>query len=202
MAHRSKNQLTIIQAIANQTFRNAASLEQFGEQFGQRLQGLAVSIELLVGQEWKGAALRELVHMQVKPFLPDPARMTIIGPELMMNGDAAQAIGLALHELATNCVKYGAWSNAEGSVATDWQLIQADDGLTWLHLRWQERGGPKVETPARKGFGYMVMERMVSAKLGGQVELAFDPAGLVWTLSAPAARIETGVIIPVPADEI
>ena len=196
MAHRSKNQLAIIQAIASQTARNVASLEQFREQFGQRLHGLAASIELLVGQDWRGVNLPDLVRLQAKPFLPDPARMAIAGPELSVNGDAAQAIGLALHELATNCVKYGAWSNAAGSVAAAWHLEMAEDGIAWLHMIWKEHGGPEVAAPSRRGFGNVVIERMVASKLGGKVDVVFDPSGLVWTLRAPAAGLEARMTPP------
>ena len=194
MAHRSKNQLTIIQAIARQTARNAASLGDFREQFGHRLQGLAISTDLLVGQNWNGAALRDLVHRQAKPFLPEDARMSMAGPDLSVNGDAAQTIGLALHELATNCLKYGAWSNANGAVDVKWRVDKAHDGVAWLHLRWREHGGPAVAPPDRKGFGHVVTDQMVSSKLDGKVELAFDPAGVVWTLSAPVARVEARLV--------
>ena len=190
MAHRSKNQLTIIQSIANQTARNAATLDLFQEQFGQRLQGLAVSTELLVGQDWKGAALADLVQQQTKPFSPDVARLAVAGPQLLVNGDAAQAIGLALHELATNCVKYGAWSNGTGSVAVEWRWEKAADGQAQLKFCWREQGGPDVAMPARKGFGHVVIERMVTGKLGGTVDIAYDRAGLVWTLVVPAGQIE------------
>lgn len=181
LAHRSKNQLAIILAMARITSRNAGTLEAFGDQFAKRIQGLVISSELLVAQRWAGIALDALVDRQLQAFLPSPARLSMEGPEAVLAADAAEAVGLALHELATNSLKHGAWSSPSGVVAVTWRL---DDGR--LHMSWVERGGPPVVPPQRHGFGQDVLDRMVSQKLEGVVELRFDPEGVSWSLSIPA----------------
>lgn len=182
LAHRSKNQLAIILAMARITSRNAANLEVFGEQFAQRLQGLVISSELLVAQRSAGIALADLVSRQLQAFVPAAARLRCEGPDVALTGDAAEAIGLALHELATNSLKHGAWSSARGIVTMEWRLSEAGG----LRLSWLERGGPEVSPPQRRGFGQEVIDRMVSQKLEGTVELSFAPEGVSWTLWIPA----------------
>lgn len=182
LAHRSKNQLAIILAMARITSRNAPTLEAFGQQFAQRIQGLVISSELLVAQRWAGIALADLVRRQLQAFAPAAARLSSDGPEVVLTADAAEAIGLALHELATNSLKHGAWSSATGTVTVTWRLTES--GRLWLS--WLERGGPTVEPPQRRGFGQEVIDRMVSQKLEGTVDLNFAPEGVSWTLSIPA----------------
>ena len=181
LAHRSKNQLAIILAMARITSRNAPTLEAFGQQFAQRIQGLVISSELLVAQRWAGIALADLVRRQLQAFVPAAARLGSEGPDVVLTADAAEAIGLALHELATNSLKHGAWSSATGVVSVEWSVTEAGG----LRLTWRERGGPPVTPPQRRGFGQEVIDRMVSQKLEGTVELSFAPEGVSWTLSVP-----------------
>ncbi|MGP8122964.1 MAG: PAS domain S-box protein [Xanthobacteraceae bacterium] len=189
LAHRSKNQLAIILAMARITSRNAGSLEAFGDQFAQRIQGLAISSELLVAQHWTGIALADLVRRQLQAFVPAPARLSCEGPDLVLAADAAEAIGLALHELATNSLKHGAWSSPAGMVTLTWSRDESGG----LRLSWVERGGPEVAPPARRGFGHEVVDRMVSQKLEGKVELSFAPEGVSWTLSVPPKYLKSAV---------
>lgn len=184
LAHRSKNQLAVINAMAGQTARNARSMDDFRKQFGQRLHGLAVSVDLLVQGDWSGAGLRELVIKQLDAFKGDDSRLRCEGPDVKLNNTAAEAIGLALHELSTNCVKHGAWSAPMGSVAVTWTIEAAQDN-PHLRLSWIERGGPRVSKPTRVGFGQIVIEQMVAQKLGAKVELSYPPAGLKWILFLP-----------------
>ena len=188
IAHRSKNQLAVVEAIARQTARSATSLGDFQQSFGQRVQGLAVSINMLVAENWTGAALGDLVHRQLQTFEPGDARLECEGPGVTVSADAAQAIGLALHELATNSVKHGAWSTPAGIVTVSWLLERNGSEKPRLRLRWQERGGPVVKPPTRKGFGHMVIDTMIAQKLDAVVDMAFDPQGLRWTVTIPSSH--------------
>ena len=177
LVHRSKNLLTVVQAIAGQTARASGSLRVFQEKFGLRLQALAASHDLLSEQHWRGASLRQLVCQQLLPFAEIGPRLTIQGPELLLAAAAAQTIGLALHELATNATKYGAWSLPAGTVAISWDL-KADPQSPGVRVRWVERGGPPVAQPARTGFGHVVCRDMVATH--GMVTTTFDPKGFEW----------------------
>ncbi|WP_411288109.1 PAS domain-containing protein [Phenylobacterium sp.] len=188
LAHRSKNQLAVIQGVASQTARNAGSLDQFSKLFARRLQGMAISADLLIAQKWAGAPLGDLVRRQLEPFGTDEGRLVCEGPDVFLGSEAAESIGLALHELATNCVKYGAWSLPAGVVRVDWTLDRDGAHPPQLRLSWTERGGPAVTPPTREGFGRRVIERMVAQKLGGTVEMKFDVQGLSWTLAAPPTQ--------------
>ena len=189
LAHRSKNQLAVVQAIAGQSARHAVSLDAFRKDLTARIQGIAASTDLLVRQGWESVSLRELIWRQLEPFGANDDRLLCDGPDILLTPDAAQAMGLALHELATNCVKYGAWSLIAGAVQVSWALER--DGAETPHLRvsWTEHGGPLVSPPARKGFGRVMIEQMVAQKLGGRAEMSFAPQGLSWTLVAPAIHV-------------
>ncbi len=189
LAHRLKNQLAIVQAMAGQTARNAGSLKQFLEKFSERVQGLAVATDVLVRQGWSGAQLGDLIQRQLKPFVPMLDRLECDGPNVTISADATQTIGLALHELATNAVKHGAWSSTGGRVKVSWQFVT--NGATGNNLRvtWVEEDGPVVVAPTRKGFGHVVIENMVAQRVGGEAKLEFAPEGLSWTLTMPNCHI-------------
>lgn len=185
LAHRSKNQLAVIQGVAGLTARHASSLDEFRKTFGKRLHGMAISTDLLVSQDWEGAPLGELVRQQLEPFGTDNGRLMCEGPHILLSSDAAETIGLALHELATNCVKYGSWSVPSGVVKVAWELVREHAQPIHFRVSWTESGGPAVIAPQREGFGRRVIEGMVAQKLHGTVELDFDVKGLNWTLTAP-----------------
>ncbi len=190
ISHRSRNLLSVVQAIAGQTARTAGSMQEFETRFSRRLLGLAASHDLLVHEGWRGAPLAELVRQQLAPFAgPQSARLAISGPDVILTTEAAQAIGLALHELATNAIKYGALANATGKVTISWTFETDPDGAPALRLSWIEDGGPPVTPPSRKGFGHVVIERMVAQALNGGVIMDFAPRGLRWVLSIPAASL-------------
>jgi two-component sensor histidine kinase len=189
MSHRSKNLLSVIQAIAGQTARTAGTIEEFEKRFLLRMRGLAASHDILVDQNWHGAPLSELVNLHLAPFVEDDGtRLNVSGPRVVVTAPAAQAIGLALNELATNAAKYGSLSLPIGKVQVSWHF---ENGVRFgpLTLRWTERGGPAISRPNSKGFGHLVIERMVADALNGSVEISFDPKGLVWVLSIPASNI-------------
>ena len=192
LAHRLKNQLSLIQAIAGQTVRNATSLEEFEQKFAARIQGLSAATGVLVAENWTGAPLDDLVRKQLELFTVNELRLNSSGPTIVLSADAAESIGLALHELGTNCVKHGAWSTPEGIVSVTWTLERDADTPPALRLSWQESGGPAVSPPKHKGFGHVVIERMVAQKLGGAVELAFDAQGFSWVLQVPSSQFTAG----------
>ncbi|MGB6537649.1 MAG: HWE histidine kinase domain-containing protein [Xanthobacteraceae bacterium] len=187
LSHRTKNLLSIVQAIADQTLRNCSGLDEFQSRFDGRLRGLAASNTLLASGDWRGSSLSTLIELQLAPFidLPNP-RIHIHGPNVDLTAEAAQAIGLALHELATNAVKHGALSVPEGGLAITWEADQAR-GAGGLKLDWRERGGPLVTVPIRTGFGHMVMKAIIEQTVRGTVELDFAREGLHWSLQAPAS---------------
>jgi len=185
--HRAKNMLSLVQAIARQTAtRNP---EDFVERFSERIQALSANQELLVRNEWRGVEIEDLVRAQLSHFADlIGSRIVVDGPKLRLNAVSAQAIGLALHELATNAGKYGALSTDKGRVDVFW----ATDGDA-LTMTWTEREGPPVSAPKRSGFGTTVMERMAEASLGGTVGLDYAPSGLTWRLTCPAeSALEPG----------
>jgi PAS domain S-box-containing protein len=196
VTHRSKNLLSVVQAIASQTGRTVDTFEEFQKRFAQRLQGLAASHDLLVLQDWQGASLKELMRHQLAPFTePRSERVTATGPDVLLRPAAAEAIGLALHELGTNAVKYGALSVPGGNVTISWALEDHGTEPRRLLVNWIERGGPTVTPPSRTGFGHIVFERLVTKSLGGSVAIDFAPEGLIWKLSIPPTNLVTEPVV-------
>jgi len=190
ISHRSKNLLMVIQSIARRTARTAGSMEEFERRFERRLQGLAASHDVLVSNDWQGAPLADLVRRQLVPFAEiQGSRIELTGPEVVITAEAAQALGLAIHELATNAIKYGALSVPAGKVNVSWAL-EADAGAARaLLLNWIEQGGPQVTPPQRKGFGHIVIGEMVERSLGAKVAMEFAAGGLNWRVSVPATNL-------------
>lgn len=194
IAHRSKNQLAIIQAIASQTARSSGTKQQFLDQFKGRLQGLSASHDLLLRQNWRGAPLDELVRGQIEAFVGDRSNAVHVdGPPSMLTASAAEAIGLAMHELATNSAKYGALSVPEGKVDVIWRRVEPEtpgDGESMWELIWRERDGPKVQAPTVSGFGTQVVKRMTAMAVNGTADLDYHENGLVWRLVFPASAMQ------------
>jgi two-component sensor histidine kinase/CHASE3 domain sensor protein len=197
LTHRSKNLLTVIDAIARQTATNSDGIKDFLTRFRDRLHSLAGSHDQLVHEDWQGAWLRELVLGQLGHYYDkDSPAITLDGPRVRVQPEAAQHIGLALHELATNAAKYGALSAPTGRVQITWDVEQDATGDPVCRMCWTEHGGPPAQPPARRGFGHVVIERTVARALGGSVILEFPPEGLRWTLTFPADLITTMANVP------
>jgi PAS domain S-box-containing protein len=181
--HRAKNMLSLVQVIARQTAARAP--EDFIGHFTERIQALAANQDLLIRNEWRGVDMEDLARAQLAHFADlVGSRIAVDGPKLRLNAAAAQAIGLALHELATNAGKYGALSVDTGRVDVRWRF----DGDTFA-MSWTERNGPPVPQPGRRGFGSTVVESMAERTVGGEVELDYAPSGLTWRLTCPADNL-------------
>lgn len=189
LTHRSKNLLAVIQAMARQTARHSDSIDSFLDQFGNRLQALATSHDLLVQEGWYGASLRELVKSQLGHHIDlVGAQVLMDGPMVSLKPEAAQNLGLALHELATNAAKYGALSVPEGKVVITWRWQRGSDGSR-LDVTWSEEGGPLVKAPRRRGFGTLVIERNLAHALGAEVHLEFEAQGVQCCILIPPDQL-------------
>ncbi|RVQ68846.1 PAS domain S-box protein [Croceicoccus ponticola] len=185
--HRSKNMLTLIQSLAR---RSAPGNDEFLKRFVRRLDALAANQDLLVRRAWTSISLRELIAAQLS-FALDIAesKLAYDGPEIEISARAAETLGMALHELATNALKYGALSNVKGHVRVSWDN---SDGM--FTIRWQEFGGPPVSEPARVGFGTSVICDIPRAALDAESELEFASMGASWHLTCASQSVVSGIV--------
>ncbi len=194
LAHRSKNQMTVIAAMAKQSAKNADSVPEFVDDFERRIFGLARSTDLLLANGANGVDLRELWSRQIDPFCPlDSGRVTLSGAPLRLNNQSAQILGMAAHELATNAVKYGAFSREDGTLEVSWER-----GEEHLHVSWREHIRALGKRAERRGFGTVVLENMVGSALGAEVVRTIHPDGIEWTFDIPVANIDP-TLMPNPA---
>ncbi len=181
--HRVKNMLAIVQGVAQQSFKAGADPLAARAAFEGRLAALAEAHNLLTREHWGAVSMAQIIGDAVAPH-GDAARFELDGPDLPILPKTAITLALAIHELATNAVKHGALSRPEGRVAIRWARVERDHAAR-LSLVWEERGGPRVEVPARRGFGTRMIERGLAAEFGGTVSIDFRPEGLVCTVEAP-----------------
>ncbi len=183
--HRSRNLLGVVQSIAKLSARHADP-ETFASDLSKRIASLAACQNLLVSSEWKGVEVADLVRAQVASYRDLIGhRIFMEGPPLRLRQAAAQGVGMALHELATNAAKYGALSGSDGRVRISWSLTSDESGATF-HMRWLEEGGPKVVAPQRAGFGQTVIVSMAEHAVKGKVTVAYPETGVSWELRSPA----------------
>ena len=183
--HRSKNLLTVVQSLARRT---AASSGDFIKRLEQRIAGLAANQDVLVHRNWSAVPLRELIEAQLR-FLENGLRqVATAGPEVVVQPSAAEAVSMALHELATNAEKYGALSVPDGRVAITWEIVGTGDAAEFA-LRWIESDGPEVRPPESKGFGSRIIEEVPRGKLRAQVDIAYPPQGYSFTLRCPPQNV-------------
>ena len=174
--HRSKNLLTVVQSLARMTF-GSGDISTFKERFSDRLRGLARNHDVLVKGEWSRVDLGALIASHLSGFTDEKNhRITMEGPQITLQAQQSQAIGMALHELATNASKHGALSNNTGHIEIKWNVTKEQK----LSLSWTESGGPPVVKPVRFGFGQSVIKDMTAATLDGAVELKYLPEGIIW----------------------
>ncbi|TCD16378.1 sensor histidine kinase [Oricola cellulosilytica] len=174
--HRVKNNLATVQSIVGFTLRNSPTMEAFSRGLTGRIAALARSHTLLTEGTRAGTRLRDIFLNELGPY-DDGSRVALEGPAVALPNDAAVALSMAVHELTTNAVKYGALSNDAGRVSVTWSVEDCGDGRKIL-IDWVERGGPPVETPARSGFGSVLLERLLGRQLDGSTEIRFPPEGI------------------------
>jgi PAS domain S-box-containing protein len=183
--HRSKNLLTLVDAVARQTA--GRNVQDFQERLEARIQALAACHNLLHRNEWKGVDLEELVHFQLAHFQDRRnERIAVRGPSLVVTVAISQTLGMALHELATNACKYGALSSPSGRVEINWFLCPDDGENRRFVMTWVESEGPPVIMPTRRGFGSTLIEDMTRDELNAEIVLKFQPSGLHWRLECAA----------------
>lgn len=186
LSHRTKNLISVIQAMAAQSARSAPDLTGFLTRFRGRLAGLAKSHDLLLGRDWDSVPLQDLLKTQLEPFEGDATQaIPMEGPRLLLKPEAAQTIGMAIHELATNATKYGALSHPTGQVEVQWRIDHVESAGDVVTLIWREKDGPPCIQATRTGFGYSVITRIVPLSLSGQAVINWLPNGLEWVLRAP-----------------
>jgi PAS domain S-box-containing protein len=183
--HRVKNTLATVQSIATQTLRNATALDEAQAAFEARLMALSRAHNVLTRENWEGASLRIIVTEAVAPYAnAREDRLHVSGPDVRLSPRMALALAMALQELATNAVKYGALSNDTGEIRILWMLDHTK-APPCLYLRWEESGGPPVQAPKRRGFGTRLIERSLALDLEGDARIEFAPTGVVCTVDAP-----------------
>lgn len=186
--HRSKNMLSIVLAIARATAGNPG--RDFEQTFQERILSLAANQDLLVASDWQGVTLSDLVRSQLahlEDLIGD--RIALKGPSLIISAAASQSFSMALHELATNAVKYGALSNSDGRVDIEWGVREHDGEGRRFTMRWRETEGPTVVPPVRNGFGSTVIRDMIRLNLRGDARLQYDSAGVVWDFDCPIENV-------------
>jgi len=194
VSHRAKNQLTVVGSIARQSLRSSGADPSVSDALLERINALSLSLDRLVGNRLNAAELRALVEIQLDSFLTERAGQAVVeGPDCEVSPAAAQALGLALHELATNAAKYGALSVPTGKVHVEWDLIppdSAEDGSGgFLVLKWLESDGPAVTTPTRTGFGTQIVETYLGAAIGANVKRDFAPEGFSCIIRVPLNKL-------------
>jgi len=194
--HRVKNMLAVVISLATQTLKRAGTLEEFSGVFLGRVHALTAAYTLLSRESWSGVQLREVVEEELRPFMAgDRASIEIEGPPVPLDPRGASALGMAIHELATNAAKYGALSVPEGNVAVTWAVERTVDD-DHLVLNWIEQNGPPVTPPAKRGFGTVLIERGLAHDLSGKAKVQFLPGEVRASVRAPLRNGADGLPPP------
>jgi two-component sensor histidine kinase/CheY-like chemotaxis protein len=185
--HRIKNTLATVSAIASQSLRTATSIEHGQHAIEGRLVALGRAHDLLLQARWANADFANTIRGATAPYDNEEGvgRFSIAGPDIKITSGAVIALAMTLNELCTNTTKFGALSVPTGSVDIVWEI---DEGIERLQLTWSEKGGPSVRAPSRQSFGTRLIGSL-GQQLKGQVELAYDPSGFVYTLDVPMSSL-------------
>ena len=183
LTHRVKNTLATVLGIANQTFKGDAHKEP-REVFSARIKTLSDAYNILSETAWSSTSMERVVDSALQPYRADNGRFTISGPDHALLPKQALTLALALNELATNAMKYGALSTTDGKVAIAW-TIEPSAGVSLFRFEWRESGGPQVTPPTRFSFGSRLIKSLLPADFGGEVDVEYAPGGLVCQLRAP-----------------
>ncbi|MDQ3126097.1 MAG: PAS domain S-box protein [Pseudomonadota bacterium] len=189
LSHRVKNTLATVQAIGAQTLASTPDPAEFKTAFFERIIALSETHNLLTLSDWRGAALRDILCKELAPFDSDgEPRWTLTGTDILLDSRTALALGMGVHELATNAAKYGALSTTDGHLTVKWRVDGSGERRT-LNLRWVEAGGPPVQPPRRRGFGSRLIEQGLKHELGGEIRLDFLAAGVQCSISVPLGAV-------------
>ena len=183
LGHRIKNALTVFQAIANQSFAGDIPRDEVRQRLQQRLVAMGAAHDLLLNEEGEQAQVGEIVMRAVRPVLMRPESVVVAGPMVALNPRQALSLALAVHELATNALKYGALSEPEGQVHIKWEITGGAEPA--FRFVWRECDGPPVSPPLRRGFGSRLVERVLASDFRGKAVLDFAADGVRFTLEAP-----------------
>lgn len=186
--HRVRNMLASIQGMLGATARTTGTIEEFTAAFSGRIASLAKTQALLTEDFWQSASLGRILRAELEPFEDVARRTGLDGPEIELGAEIAVPLGMALHELTTNAVKHGCLSVPEGSLSVTWSVRESDpagDAERALVLEWVERGGPPVRPPERKGFGSIMLERVLAVQCRALIRQDFEPTGLRFRLELP-----------------
>jgi two-component sensor histidine kinase len=185
LTHRVKNTLATVGAVVNQSLRTATSLTDARDAISGRIASLATAHDLLLRDETAGAPIGDIVHRALRTFDDGTGTLfTIDGPDLRLDPGVTLALSMALHELATNAVKYGALSVPGGHITVRWRIHGADDGSRDFDFLWQEAGGPPVSPPTRIGFGSRMIDRLMAKHMRGEAKTSYLPTGVQFHLTA------------------
>jgi two-component sensor histidine kinase len=183
--HRVKNTLATVQALVGATGRSTGSFEAFYRSFSDRISSLAKTHNLLTEDYWQTAPLREIALNELKPFAESRRpRFMLIGPPVELAADLAVPVGMALHELTVNAVRYGALSVPDGYVEVRWDIVDEGDGRK-LRLEWTERGGPASREPQQQGFGSTLLRKVLPMQINADVQMNLEADGLTFRMLAP-----------------
>jgi PAS domain S-box-containing protein len=193
IAHRVKNTLATVLALATLTARTTTDVTSYRDKLIDRVQGMAKTHDILTANHWEGADLRDVIANEVGLYDDENhGRVRLSGPPVDLSPRAAVAVGMMMHELTTNAAKYGSFSTSAGSLDVTWSLDETE-GLPRLDLAWTERGGPKVARPSAPGFGSTLIQRGLARELEAKVSFDYAPEGLAFTLSMPMPPREAGL---------
>lgn len=182
--HRAKNILAIVSSLV--TLTRAPTREAYIESLTGRIAAMSRAHGLLAQQRWQGASLRRVVHDELEAHA-EPSKFSFVGPEIVLSSRAVQPVGMLLHELSTNAVKYGALSVPDGHVYLTWE--RSENGSIWLS--WRESGGPPVSPPTEPGFGTTLIQQIIESQLGGAFRAHWNPEGYCLMMSLPETALQS-----------
>jgi PAS domain S-box-containing protein len=185
--HRVKNVLATVSALTSRTQDRRGSVADFAAALDGRIQSMAATHQLLSRQQWKGIPLSDLARRELVPYATHD-NIEIDGPDITLKAEAAQAVSMVFHELATNAAKYGALSTPGGRVAVRWYRLQ-NGNADALRVEWQEAGGPAVKAPRRCGYGTEIIRGLLPYELDGKVDLAFATVGVRCRFDVPLSQL-------------
>lgn len=188
LAHRIQNMLAIVNSICDQTCRAASTVEEARLTFSRRLKALGQAHRVLTQSSWISAPMAAIIEGALIPHSMAPGEICSQGPQVNLSARQALSLSMAIHELATNSMKYGALSAPGGEVSVRWAL-EPLDGDKCLKLRWLETGGPRVSPPERRGFGSLLIEQVLAEDFGGTVDMCYAPEGLRFELATKLSNL-------------